>query len=646
MIHDKRRFSVSLLALSLAFIPHLARVPLFVSGFVCASWGYALGMQYRGWPVLARWLRAMLALACLALVLFTYGRSFGRDAGVALLSLMLGLKAVESKSVRDLLALLFLAYFVVVTNVLYSQSLVMSAYMFFSVMAVTAALVHLHSGESRMLPDLRRGTMLLVQALPLALLLFVFFPRLQGALWGVHDERDEGVSGFSETLEPGSVSELSLSEEVAFRVDFPGTIPERDDLYWRGLVLDSFDGFKWFRDIPFEPAEKKESGVPEGLLQYALTLEPHNKEWVFALDLPVLAPRGTLLRSDQTLVSLRLIRSRVRYELASAPAMHDSSLPGERWTALPEDGNPRARDLARQWKDAGYGPQEMVSAALDLFRAGGFVYSLRPGGLEGDIIDQFLFVTRQGYCEHYASAMAFMLRAAGVPVRVVVGYQGGEQNPLGGYLIVRQADAHAWVEVWLGDRWTRVDPTSVVAPQRLTSGAQSLAPQGQGGLMPEGAHVLRRMGRFFQLGWDSANNSWNQWVLGFSHERQRGLWERLGFDPTTSAGAGKLAGVLALGLGTVLGSIFWLMLRSRRVPPDRIVLVYARFCRKLENLGLPRGLAEGPLAFVRRIERERPDLGPAARGIVDAYVGLRYRGRGGDVEALERLVGEFTRRKA
>lgn len=644
MIHDKRRFSVTLLALVLAFAPHLPRVPVFVGVFVCAAWGYALGMQYRGWPVPPRWLRVVLALGCLALVLSTYGRSFGRDAGVALLSLMLGLKAVESKSVRDMLALLFLAYFVVVTNVLYSQTLVMSAYMFFSVMAVTAALIHLHSGESRLLPDLRRGGLLLVQALPLALLLFVFFPRLQGALWGVHDERDEGVSGFSETLEPGSVANLALSREVAFRVDFPGAIPDRDSLYWRGLVLDSFDGLTWFRELPFDLTAPRGGDIPEEGVPYTLTMEPHNREWIFALDLPVIAPRGTVLRNDQTLASLRMVRSRVRYELSSVPTPAPAPVPGLSWSTLPAGGNPKARAMAAQWKEAGLSSAEMVTAALKFFRDGGFVYSLRPGAMDQDIVDQFLFATRLGYCEHYSSAMTFLLRAAGVPARIVVGYQGGEENPMGGYLIVRQSDAHAWVEVWIEGRWLRVDPTSVVAPQRLVTGVETFVPRGQGGALPEGVQALRELGRFFQLGWDAANNSWNQWVLGFSHERQRSLWERLGVDPTTRAGAGKLAGILAVGLCAVLGGVFGFMLRAKRGRRDLVVALYARFCRKLEKQGLPKGPAEGPRDFARRVGTLRPDLAPAVRDIAEAYAALRY-GDLGDLEAFKRLTDEFMGRK-
>ncbi len=644
MIHDKRRFSVTLLALAVAFAPHLPRVPGFVGAFVCLAWGYALGMQYRGWPVPPRWLRALLALGCLALVLFTYGRSFGRDAGVALLSLMLGLKAVESKSVRDMLALLFLAYFVVVTNVLYSQTLVMSAYMFLSVLAVTAALVHLHSGESRILPDLRRGGLLLAQSLPLALRRFVFFPRLQGALWGVHDEREEGVSGFSETLEPGSVAGLSLSREVAFRVDFPGFIPERNSLYWRGLVLDSFDGQTWFRELPFEFAQPRNAEPPAGSVSYTLTMEPHNREWVFALDLPVSAPRGTVLRSDQTLASLRMVGARVRYELVSVPAPPLSPVPGPQWEALPEKGNGRARELAARWRSEGLGPRGLVEAVLGLFRDGGFVYTLRPGAMSEDIIDQFLFATRQGYCEHYSSAMTFLLRAAGVPARVVVGYQGGEENPMGGYLIVRQSDAHAWVEVWIDGRWQRVDPTSVVAPQRLVTGVETFVPQGEGVLPPEGLRVMRRVGRFFQLGWDAANNSWNQWVLGFSHERQRSLWERLGVDPTTRSGAGKLAVILALGLCLVLGGVFGFMLRARRGERDEVAFLYRRFCRRLARLGLPKGPAEGPRDYARRIGGLRPDLKQAVRSVVDAYIAVRY-GVSGDPAGFKRLVDEFMGRK-
>lgn len=643
MIHDKRRFASVLLALVVAFAPHFTHVPPTVSLFVVLAWGYALGMQFLGWPVPPRWLRVVLALACLGLVLQTFGRSFGRDAGVALLSLMLGLKAVESKSSRDLMALVFLAYFVVVTGVLYSQTLVASGYMFASVLVVTAALAHLHSGQDAPWPDLRRAALLLAQALPLALLLFVFFPRLQGALWGVQDARDEGVSGFSETLEPGAVSELSLSTEVAFRVDFQGPVPGRETLYWRGLVLDSFDGARWTRELPFEPAET--DGIPAvDVLTYDLTLEPHDKEWVFALDLPLLAPRGTALRVDRTLVSPQPVRSRTRLTIGSLADLTAGPTPGSWATALPADGNPQARELARQWRAQGLSDRDLVGAMLDLYRTGGFAYSLRPGAMEGDIVDQFLFASRRGYCEHYASATAFVLRAAGVPARVVAGYQGGEVNPMGGYLIVRQSEAHAWVEAWLDGRWTRIDPTAVVAPLRLAAGVESIVRQGAEGVVPEGAQVFREAGRYLRLGWDAANNVWNQWVLGFSHERQRGLWERLGFDPATRAGAVRLALILTAGICVVLGLVLALALWNRGQNHDPVAALYARFCARLAREGLPRRPAEGPQDFASRLEEARPDLGPAVRAVVREYADLRY-GREGDMSEFKRLVGEFMGRR-
>lgn len=644
MNHDKRRFSVILLALALAVAPHVTHLPLPITLFVCLAWGYSLGMQYQGWPVCPRWLKIVLALGCLAVVISLHGRSFGRDAGVALLVLMLGLKAVESKSVRDQLALIFLSYFVIVTNVLYSQSLVMSLYMIFSVLVVTAALVHLHSAETRLGPDLRRGGILLLQSLPLAVLLFVFFPRLQGALWGVHDERDQGTSGFSETLEPGSVAGLSLSREVAFRVDFNGPIPDRDNLYWRGMVLDSFDGLVWSRRMPFELMPPNPQPLPPTAIRYALTLEPHGNTWIFALDLPVAASRGTVIGQDHTLASMRMLRARTRYELAAVSTMPSSPPPSAAWTSLPDTGNPLARELAQKWLEEGLDAGEMVERMLALFRDNGFVYSLRPGSMDSDIVDRFLFETRQGYCEHYASAMAFVLRAARIPARVVVGYQGGEPNPMGGYLIVRQSDAHAWVEAWLNETWTRLDPTSVVAPLRLAAGVEPFIPTGPGVLPPEGTKILRQVGRFFQLGWDSANNSWNQWVLGFSHERQRGLWERLGFNPMSADGAGRLAITLLIGLGAIFSLIAWMTMRSRSRKQDRVVAAYARFCRALQRTGLGRSAGEGPTDHLRRVAEKRPDLAPAAQNIVDEYVALRYRPRGGSPEDLERLVAEFIRR--
>lgn len=632
---DRNRFRAVLVAAAVAFAPHLFRLPPYVSAFLIVSWAYALGMQFRSWATPPRWLVAVLALSCLGMSVFAHSRADSQEGGVILLMCMLGLKAVESKSLRDVVALSFLSYFVVVTNLLYSESLGMTAYMFLSVVVVTAALRYLYAADSTPRTELRQSVILLLQALPLAIFLFVFFPRVQGALWGMRTTQPAGVTGFSETLEPGSVSELAQSGEVAFRVDFDGPVPPKETLYWRGQVLDSFDGQVWSRKLPFQVLPN----VPQGGKKYTLTLEPHGKKWVFALDLPASVPRGLALGTGQVLEALIPLQIRVRYALAAAPGPAREEKPGAWAVSLP-GGNPHSRELARSW--AGRPPREITQEFLNLLHSSGFSYTLSPGAApRRDEVDHFLFTSRQGYCEHYASAMAFVLRAAGVPTRIVVGYQGGEVNPLGGYLLVRQSDAHAWVEVWLDNGWERVDPTAVIAPQRLTVGAEAFAFQGQSILPPRGAEMLGKVGRFFRLGVDAANNSWNQWMLGFNYERQRSAWQNLGLQ----GGAGVWLVIIA-GLGLFLALVIWLVLRRPMAQRDRVRELYARFLAASARLGVSAGKSEGPRTHLARLVQARPELAEAAGQIVNEYVALRYAGSKTDLDRLEEMVRAFARRSA
>lgn len=641
-MQDKRRFSLVLAVLAVCFVPHAFRLPMEIVVAVGGAWAYALGMQHRGWPVPPRWLRVLLTFGCLGVVIALSDRSFGRDDGVVLLALMLGMKPLESKSLRDLLALLFLAYFVVITNVLYSQTLGMSAYMMCSATMITGMLAHMHSGRATVLPDMRLGAELLFQALPLAVLLFVFFPRLPGALWGVHDARDEASTGFSETVEPGSVAGLSLSREVVFRVDFPQGIPSRNDLYWRGAVLDSFDGRTWSRSTDFQRLDTRPEVPSSRRIAYTLTLEPHNSRWLFALDLPVEAPRGAVLGEEFTLETLRLTKTRRRFELVSASfSPSDGTPPGPRWTALPESGNERARALAASWRAAGHDAQTMVNLLSDMFRKG-FAYTLRPGPSTGEIIDHFLYTSRQGYCEHFASATAFLLRAAGIPARVVSGYQGGELNPVGGYLLVRQSEAHAWTEVWMEHKgWVRVDPTTVVAPLRIVQGVDAITPRGETILPEQGLNMLRAVRTYAHQGWDAMNNAWNQWVLDFGHDRQRGLWERLGLNGWSARGAWGLAGLLALGFILIFGVAAWRILRTRQ-PAEPVQAAYLHFSHMLARQGLAPKTGEGPLDHARRVHGLRPDLGPAVDAVVETYVALRYNEHG-HARTLQKQVREFAR---
>lgn len=641
---DKHKLRVLLLALAVAYAPHIIHISWIISVLLALTWIYSLGIHYLGWPRCHPWLLHILAVGAAVLALKLYGGTFGPDAGVSLLSLMLGLKAVESKAHRDLLALAFLAYFIIVTNVLYSESLAMSLYMVFSVFVVTTALIYVHAPQQNIQSTGRTGGLLLLQALPLAVFLFIFFPRLQGALWGIGQPHDQGVVGFSDTLEPGSMAALSVSANMAFRVDFADTMPERHQLYWRGQVLDSFDGRIWSRQQPLALVHQPQKVQPQDMLDYTLTLEAHEGHWVFALDLPLAAPMGTMISADYLLRSHRPIRSRTSYELSAFLGFGLDQQVGAWALELPEQGNPLARDLAQNWQEQNLAPRQILDQALNFFKEHDFVYTLEPGTLGEHIADEFLFATQSGYCEHYASALAFLLRAAGVPTRVVTGYQGGEVNPLGDYLMVRQADAHAWVEVWLDGFWERVDPTMIIAPLRLETGAGSFRPTPQGFFAPQRIKIVRHLGRYWQWSWDMVNNSWNQWVLGFSYEQQQRFWQYFGMDPKTKKGAWTLFAVLGLGLAVLLYVTLWVLLRARTKPRDQVRVAFRRLGQLLTPLGLGPMAGEGPVAYAQRIGQQRPDLAPAVQAIVDEYVALRYGQKQGDSKKLQDLVRTLARR--
>ena len=363
---------------------------------------------------------------------------------------------------------------------------------------------------------------MLLQALPLAAALFVLFPRPDSPLWQLPISGSQSTSGLSDTVNPGGISSLALSDEVAFRAQFDGAVPEVSRLYWRGPVMEVFDGAAW--RIGSSPRQFPEVIVRGPTFNYTLTVEPHDRAWVLALDAPASLPPGTTISQNLQVLKPSRIGTRTRFKL-SAVTDYSYGLNAdpawlERNLQLPPRSNPRTRELVKAW--LGLPPAERVQAGINVFARGGFAYTLNPPTLPVyDGIDAFVFNTKRGFCEHYASAFAFMMRAAGVPARVVTGYQGAEAN--GTYLIVRQANAHAWTEVWLaGQGWVRVDPTATVSPERIERGVSALsgAPglaSGQYGLL--GGLSLRL---------DALQNLWNTWVIGYDGAQQRQLFQKLG----------------------------------------------------------------------------------------------------------------------
>jgi transglutaminase-like putative cysteine protease len=618
-----------LLVLAWIIVPHVEHLPPWITLLCVALGGWRWVAARRGLPLPNKWLLLALALTAGAGVLLTYRTITGRDAGVALLIVMLSLKLMEMRSVRDGIVMIFLGYFLIVTNFLYSQSILMGGYMLVAVLAITATLVGLNLPEPTLAlkPKIRLAALLLAQGLPVMIVLFVLFPRAQSPLWGAPAPLQNAVTGLSDSMSPGDISRLGLSSAVAFRAEFAGAAPAPELRYWRGPVFWYFDGRTWSAGSPRRPAAVSlhVEGEP---VTYTITLEPHDQQWLFALDFPITLPPTSSMTDDFQVLAAAPARQRLRYQITSQPKYRVETelrqLARRHALQLPPDVNPQARQLAQSWRANARSGKEIVDAALDLFSREAFFYTLSPPPLGFHSVDNFLFDSRRGFCEHYAGSFVFLMRAAGVPARVVTGYQGGEHNPIGNYLIVRQSDAHAWAEVWLEDQgWVRIDPTARIAPQRVLAEAGLLDALPSSEALPVFARMNPDWLRQLRFGMDLVNYNWHKWVLGYSHKRQNELLSRLGMGLESARGMiyGLLTGIGGLML-IFAAAMLW---RLRAHPRDPVVAAYRRFCARLAQAGLARRQGEGPAVHAARVMQLRPDLAASVARISDLYIDLRYR---------------------
>jgi protein-glutamine gamma-glutamyltransferase len=613
-----------LAALILVAAPHAQRLPAWVTGFVLALIAWRAVIAWRTWRMPPRWLLVLLAVLVSGGVITSYGPMLGRDASVALLAVMMGLKCLELRTLRDAHVVICLGYFLIITNFLYSQTMLTAGVMLVVMTWLTAVTVTLQDRGRRLRAGqaVRLASILVAYAVPVMLVLFVLFPRVQGPVFGFPQATSSGVTGLSDTMSPGDLSNLGLSDEVAFRVQFHSPAPRTADLYWRGPVLWDFDGRTWRLGDAVHSAQIELTSEP---VRYTVTLEPHHQRWLFAIDVPGSQPAGSRLTGDLQLLAARPVRVRERYEIVSHLAYRAGVDEGERTLEralrLPSGFNPRSLELGGQLRARSASDREVVGNALQIFRTQLFFYTLVPPELGRHSVDEFLFQTRRGFCEHYASAFVFLMRAAGVPARVVTGYQGGEMNPMGDYLLVRQSEAHAWAEVWLRNAgWVRVDPTGAVSPARIEVGLAAAVPQGEPLPLAMRADfaLLKRM----RMTFDAATNSWNQWVLGYTPDRQRRLFSRAGMG---SPSWGDLVMLMIAVTAAVVAAIALATLyRLRRPDADPVQRVYRAFSRKLARRGLMRAAGEGPLDFSQRVAGSHPALAPATEQITQLYLALRY----------------------
>lgn len=633
-------------ALVVTWLPHVFHLPAWVSAVFLG--GIALRLTL-GRP-LPPWLLTMLALAVFAVVMAEFRTFTGHEAGSALFTALIGLKFLEARNFRDGGLLACLAYFQAAAILLVSQEMSTTAWVLAAVLVTTLALASLAAPHGRppLATRLRMVGRLTLQAMPVMLVLFLLFPRLSGPLWGIGEGGDDepaARTGISDTMTPGNVAELAVSQDIAFRVQFDGATPEARQQYWRGPVLWTFDGYTWKqgeRASDIQPNADRAGAT----IDYTLALEPHQRHWVFALDLPAHTPSGVEGNEAFQLQSRSRITSTRRFTMRSVlDYRFEAELPDarrERAIQLPETGAERARELARQWaQEYRWEPRALVDHALDWIRDNDFVYTLQPQTIEEDPVDEFLFDIREGFCESYASSFAVLMRAAGIPARVVMGYQGGEAG-FGDYLIIRQAHAHSWVEVWLPESgWTRVDPTAATAPDRFLYGLDTLATAADGAR--GGARRFDWRHRL-ALAIDTLYFNWDQFVLGYGPELQERLLSRVGLDDVRRA----TLGALAIGGGTVVLMTVWLLgSRPPRRPRDPVLQAWQRVEDRLAAVGIRRAPGEGPRDFAERVMYERPDLREAVQRLSDLYLRLRYGPDAHDMDArtLLRDSREFRPRQ-
>jgi transglutaminase-like putative cysteine protease len=615
--------------LGLALAAHVSSLPPWVLATIvlCAAIRLTLGLRNGGLP--PRWLLMTVSGLAISLLWLRFRTFTGLAAGTALLALMAGLKLLETRLKRDFYIITLIIFFLCVAALLNSESFWLLGYLIGTAWLTALTLLRVTTTQPapNWLLSLRFSGRLLLQALPLMLILWLLFPRLSSPLWNFGVGSHSAESGLSDSLNPGDITELAMTDDVAFRVRFATQPPPPLEQYWRGPVLHDFDGRVWRHSLGLPARNRPATLQPEGrAYKYTINLEPHQHTWVYTLDWPSeWNLQGAGLTGDYTLVEaypvsrpIDVTATSYTHVRTAAPLSREARY---RDTQLPEDRNPRARALSAQLRSEHPDDLGLVQAVLDMFSKQAFYYTLTPPALGAESVDDFLFNTRRGFCGHYASAFATLMRGAGIPARIVTGYQGGTYNRFANYWIVQQNRAHAWVEVWMEPRgWVRIDPTSAINPSRVEASVNDAV----GADEPLADHWQRRSGWFGDawLRLDQLRDLWREQIITFNQDSQERLLVKLHVPEPDGQ---KLVLVLSGALSLVFLWLTWQLKRELNPSsPDKLARSYHRLCAKLAAAGLARHAYEGAEAYGARVASLRPDLGAAVTALCRQYSLLRY----------------------
>lgn len=581
----------------------------------------------------------LLSVLAIVLLVNQHRGFFGRDAGTGLFTVALGLKLLEIKSQRDIYLIVYLAFIVAASQFLYEQSVLMAGYIILVCVVLLATLIIQTAAQIQTKWAIKTAAAIILQALPLTVAAFVLFPRVEAPRWMWLTDDAKGVSGLTQTLEPGSIADLSLSDALVFRVRFKGDVPPPHLRYWRGPVYTKTDGVRWSM-VDQHREQMLQPTFTGAVYEYTLLMEPQKENWVFALELPQTFDASLRLNAVYQLLTHKRPSERAEYSITSRPFYNTGTIDEVEYREnlqLPKAASEKQLALVESLGGFAGNPEQFINNLLDYFRREEFHYTLTPPLLPMDPIDTFLFETRSGFCSHYATAFVYLLRLANIPARVVGGYQGGQMNSVGGFLEIRQADAHAWAEAWLeGKGWVRFDPTAAIAPERIEHGVnvdmQLASGEVNFGMPVSESMALRWLKHSRQL-WQSIDYNWQRWVINYRGASQGQVLEWLGIKDVGD----WVTSLLISTLGLTAPLAFYLL---RKKAPDQAMRYYCRFCAKMAKAGMPIQPGEGAKHFGERIISQKPQLSPLVEQITATFVRLRYQAnaKASDLQTLKSLV--------
>lgn len=649
MIESNKNILIFLLtAIALIALPHINNVPAPIFGFfsLLLSWRFLTIWQAHWAP--NRTLVFLITLSAIVLLVSQHQTIVGREAGSSVALTALGLKLMEIRQNRDLYVISFFSFVVAASLLLFEQSILMALYIFVVCTVLLSALISINNLQPQTWSAIKTSALIIVQALPLAAVVFVLFPRMNAPRWMIFDEPNRATTGLGESMEPGSISQLGFSDELVFRVKFTGPPPPMGQRYWRGPVLSYTDGKRWspIKNRFFQRFQDDIRFAGQSY-QYKLMMEPQRNNWVFALDMPRNFDPAMLMRNgNYQLFSRVAATKRAEYQIISHLQYNTGYITRTEYQdnlQLPKPASDRLQALVRQLHGFDQPPETFINNVLTHFRTEKFFYTLTPPLMPANPIETFLFETRAGFCGHYAAAFVYLMRIANIPARVVTGYQGGELNKIGGFLEVRQANAHAWAEVWINNKgWLRVDPTAAIAPERVQQNVDIDRQIASGSISYVPINITESAGLQWlkqarQL-WRNVDYNWQRWVVNYNQQNQSNFLASLGINSIKTM-VYWLVGCIALITCVMAGFILYKKPRQK----NKAIRIYLRFCRKLEKQGLTRKRTEGAQDFARRIIRNYPECEAKVMRITRLFIRINYRQQASeaDLKQFNRLVNEF-----